>query len=101
MDEVEKEIRFHLEKMSGPMVKGDKYRAVIDTDKDESVDAIEEICKNGKFDSAELQYVVGLTFEKMVKGVLADGRTRRFGDLFEIYPVVRGGFDRVDEQFDP
>ena len=41
--------------MSGPMVKGDKYRAVIDTDKDESVDAIEEICKVGKFTSAELQ----------------------------------------------
>lgn len=101
MDEVETEVKFHLEKMSGPMVKGDKYRAVIDTDKDESVDAIEEICKAGKFTSAELRYVVGLTFEKMIRGVLADGRTRRFGDLFEIYPVIRGGFDRVDEQFDP
>ena len=101
MNEVEKEIRFHLEKMSGPMVKGDKYRAVIDTDKGEPLDAIEEICKSGKFTSAELQYVVGLTFEKMIRGVLADGRTRRFGDLFEIYPVIRGGFDRVDEQFDP
>ena len=94
MDEVEKEIRFHLEKMSGPMVKGDKYRAVIDSDKDEPVDAIEEICKNGKFASAELQYVVGLTFEKMIawKSACRTGRPMDIVLRRELHrPVVRSG----------
>ena len=101
MEQYEAEIKFHLEKMSGPLVKGDKYRAVLESDKGEPVDAIAEISKRTRIDEAELRYVVGMTFERMIKGVLEDGQTLRFGNLFEIYPVVRGGFDRIDEQFDP
>lgn len=100
MEAYESEIKFHLAKMSGGLVKDDRYRAVIDTDRGESVDAVKEICAGSQIDEAELRYVVGLTFERMIKGVLADGQTRRFENLFEIYPAVQGGFTRIDEQFD-
>ena len=37
----------------------------------------------------------------MIRGTLADGRTRRFGDWFETRCDVLGRFDRIDEEFDP
>ena len=99
MENYEKEIQFRLVKAKGPLVKGDKYHArIVDNG---PIDAIAEVCEqHATFTRTTLQYYVGNVFEHMLRGVVTDGRSRRFGDLFEISASIRGGFDRIDEEFD-
>ena len=48
-----------------------------------------------------VQGVVAGVLESMITKTLDDGRTRRFGDYFEVQLDLRGAFEDADEQFDP
>lgn len=78
MENYEKEIQFRLVKAKGPLVKGDKYHArIVDNG---PIDAIAEVCEqHATFTRTTLQYYVGNVFEHMLRGVVTDGRSRRFG----------------------
>ena len=102
MQNYEKNVKFQLIKAKGPLVKSDRYHARIMKSGSEPVDAISEICEmDGRFTRSALKYYVESTFECMLRNVMADGKSRRFGDLFEISASIRGGFSRIDEEFDP
>lgn len=98
MNNIEQEIRYRLVKAKGPLVKGDAYYAVLE--KGPAADAVAEIAEASGLKAAEIRYVVSTAFEEMARAVVCDGRTRRFGDIFEIGAEIGGGFNRIDAPFD-
>lgn len=96
-------LRFKLVKGAKPDRHGhDTYRAVMQ--RGESIDLLTEgdkfLAEFG-FDPSILRQALKSLLKQMVKATLADGRTRRFGDMLEVRLDIGGRFDRIDAPFDP
>ena len=77
----ETDIRYRLVKSSD--TKRDSYHAVMKHDALTARETLEEICEATRLPRHTLESVVGGVLDTMIRGTLADGRTRRFGDWFE------------------
>ena len=95
----EKDIRYRLVKSSD--TKRDSYPAVMKHEALSTRETLDEICEATRLPRHMLESVVGGVLDTMIRGTLADGRTRRFGDWFETRCDILGRFDRIDEEFDP
>ena len=101
--EYTRKLRFKLVKGARKDREGnDTYRAVMR--RGEGIDLLtgeDKLMEQFGFNTSALRQAVKSLVEQMVEGALKDGRTRRFGDLFEVRLDIEGKFSRIDEPFDP
>ena len=101
------EITFALKRVSGSNSAGkDRYYATMGHCADkytrECIDILSEErdIRDAGITPEQSKTVVTAILDVMVKNVMTDGITRRFGDLFEVRADIVGPFHRIDEPFD-
>jgi len=97
----ESELTYQLIKVKSPLATTDAYRAVTNHKPLSADETLAEIAARTGLDPARLKYYGGSILDAMAQGVIADGRSRRFGDWLEMRLDLGGKFTRIDEEFDP